>query len=64
MEKLPGMVSIISAFRMAPPAVTEVDGEAQDDKKRSQEVLSNTELFIPIGCARALGQEQAYQLAL
>jgi hypothetical protein len=27
MEKSPGVVSVISAFRMAPPAVTEVDGD-------------------------------------
>jgi hypothetical protein len=27
MEKSPGVVSVISAFRMAPPAVTNVDGD-------------------------------------
>jgi hypothetical protein len=41
MVKSPGVVSVISAFRMAPPAVTEVDsdGNAKDDKNRSQEAL-------------------------
>jgi hypothetical protein len=27
MEKSPGVVSVISAVRMAPPTVTEVDGD-------------------------------------
>jgi hypothetical protein len=66
MAKSPSVVSVLSTFRMAPPAVTEVDsdGDAEDDQKRRQEVLSKMATLIPIGCAGALGQEQAYRLAL
>jgi hypothetical protein len=41
-KKSPGVVSVISAFRMAQPAATEVDSDrhAEDAKKRSQEVLN------------------------
>jgi hypothetical protein len=60
MEKLPVVVSVISAFRMAPRAVTEVGsyGDAEYDKKRSQEFLSKMATLIPIGCARALRQSE------
>jgi hypothetical protein len=66
MEKSPGVVSVISAFHMAPPAVTEVgsDGDAEHDKKRSQEFPSKIATLIYTGCARALRQKHAYQLAL
>jgi hypothetical protein len=68
MEKSPGVVSVISAFRVAPPAATEVDsdGDAENDNRRSQEVLSKMATFIPIGCTRALKQKDAlnYQLVL
>jgi hypothetical protein len=68
MEKSPGVVSVISAFRMAPPAATEVDsdGDAEDDKNRSQEVYSYMATLIPICCARALEQNEAlnYKLEL
>jgi hypothetical protein len=40
MEKSPGVVSVMSAFRMPPPAATDVDndGGAEDDKNGSQDV--------------------------
>jgi hypothetical protein len=42
MEKSPGVMSVTSSYRMATPAVTEVEsnGDAEDDKKRSKEVLN------------------------
>jgi hypothetical protein len=42
MEKSPGVVSVMFSFRMAPPAVTEVDsdGDVEGDMNASQEVLN------------------------
>jgi hypothetical protein len=61
MKNSSGVVSVISAFRMAPPAATEVDsdGDAEDEKNRSQEVLSKMATVVPIGCARTLGLKLA-----
>jgi hypothetical protein len=50
MKKSPGVVSVTSALRTAPPAATEVDsdGDAEDDKKRSQEFLVRWQLSFPL----------------
>jgi hypothetical protein len=41
MKKSPGVVSVISAFRIAPPAAIEVDSDEdeEDDKSGSQSLL-------------------------